>query len=178
MIHPAKVTFYAASALALTACASVPDTQNDPVATAVLLDNTGAPTSEARLFAYDETVELAVTVQGLAPGEHGFHLHTTGRCALPDFTSAGGHLNPSDEGHGLLDDDGSHMGDLPNLVVGANGTATTRVTIGGPRDYVLESIFDDDGTAVVIHAKPDDGRTDPSGAAGPRERCGVLEPTT
>ena len=95
--------------------------------------------------------------------------------ALPDFKSAGGHLNPANKGHGLLDNDGSHLGDLPNLVVAANGTASVQVPLDGTRTYVIDQIFDADGTAVVIHADADDGRTDPSGNAGSRERCGVLE---
>lgn len=171
------VTFAIASAIGLSACASVPESGAETLATASLIDSNGAPTGEARLIGMGDRVELAVSVAGLSPGEHGFHLHTTGRCTLPDFKSAGGHLNPSNEGHGLLDDDGNHLGDLPNLVVRANGTASVQVPIGGTRSYVLEQIFDADGTAIVIHAEPDDGRTDPSGAAGPRERCGVLERT-
>lgn len=167
-------TLAIASAVALTACETVPSADGETIATASLIDRSGTPTGEARLIEVGDRVELAVTVQGLAPGEHGFHLHTTGKCTLPDFTSAGGHLNPSNEGHGLLDNDGNHLGDLPNLTVRANGTASTQVPIGGSRAYVLENIFDADGTAVVIHADPDDGRTDPSGNAGQRERCGVL----
>ncbi|NCP19368.1 MAG: superoxide dismutase family protein [Erythrobacter sp.] len=182
MITPAKTAMRLATALApammLAACASVPMTDSETIATASLLDTDGTPTGEATLMGVGDTVELSVTVAGLTPGEHGFHLHTTGRCTLPDFTSAGGHLNPSDEGHGLLDDDGSHLGDLPNLVAGPNGTARAQVTIGTSRDYVLDNIFDADGTAIVIHADADDGRTDPSGNAGSRVRCGVLTPVT
>ena len=146
-------------------------------ATADLRDTNGSPMGEARLMRIGDTLELAVTARGLTPGEHGFHLHTTGRCELPDFTSAGGHLNPTNEGHGLLDDDGSHLGDLPNLEVRANGTASVQVPIRGPRSTVMDQIFDSDGTAIVIHANADDGRTDPSGDAGPRVACGVLTRT-
>ena len=172
-IH-AKLAAGLAGALALSACATTPPSATETLASATLLDTSGAPRGEARLLGVGDRVELAVTVEGLSPGEHGFHLHTTGKCTLPDFTSAGGHLNPSGEGHGLLDNDGNHLGDLPNLTVAANGTARTQVPVGGSRSYVLDQIFDADGTAVVIHADADDGRTDPSGNAGPRERCGVL----
>jgi len=178
MIHIPKAQLSTAGALAavltLSACASVPPATADTIATATLVDATGNPAGEARLLAVGDQVELAVTAEGLSPGEHGFHLHTTGRCTLPDFKSAGGHLNPSGEGHGLLDNDGHHLGDLPNLTARANGTASTQVTIDGTRDYVLDEIFDADGTAVVIHANADDGRTDPSGDAGARVACGVL----
>ncbi len=170
---PKAVACLIAPALALAACATVP-ADGETLATASLMNGNGAPSGEARLVSVGDRVELAVTAQGLTPGEHGFHLHTTGRCTLPDFTSAGGHLNPSNEGHGLLDDDGNHLGDLPNLVARANGTASVQVPLGGTRSYVLEQIFDSDGTAVVIHADPDDGRTDPSGNAGSRVSCGVL----
>lgn len=181
MTHLSKLTRIAPSALgitcaaALAACATTPAPSEELLATATLLDADGNPTGEARLLGVGERAELAVTVEGLTPGQHGFHLHTTGRCALPDFKSAGGHLNPSNEGHGLLDNDGSHLGDLPNLVVSASGTASTQVPIDGTRSYVIDNIFDSDGTAVVIHAGADDGRTDPSGDAGARVRCGVLE---
>lgn len=163
-----------ASAMSLAACASVPASEGETLATASLIDTTGMPTGEARLISVGNRVELAVSVAGLTPGEHGFHLHTTGRCALPDFTSAGGHLNPSGEGHGLLDNDGNHLGDLPNLTVQANGTASAQIAIDGTPSYVVDQVFDADGTAIVIHADADDGRTDPSGNAGSRMRCGVL----
>tara|TARA_B100000678_G_scaffold276797_1_gene269962 strand:- start:745 stop:1293 length:549 start_codon:yes stop_codon:yes gene_type:complete len=173
-----RITISLATILGLAGCTSLPMGETEILGTATLMDTAGTPRGEARLLGVGDRVEISVSVEGLSPGEHGFHLHTTGRCTLPDFTSAGGHLNPSNEGHGLLDNDGSHLGDLPNLTARANGTASMQVTIDGSRDYVMNNIFDADGTAVVIHADADDGRTDPSGAAGSRERCGVLEPTT
>lgn len=172
-VAPAALGLTCAAALA--ACATTPVPGEELLATATLLDTDGNPTGEARLLGVGDRAELAITVEGLTPGEHGFHLHTTGRCALPDFKSAGGHLNPANKGHGLLDNDGSHLGDLPNLVVAANGTASVQVPLDGTRTYVIDQIFDTDGTAVVIHADADDGRTDPSGNAGSRVRCGVLE---
>lgn len=123
-------------------------------------------------------VEVTVTVTGLKPGTHGFHLHAVGTCAAP-FTSAGGHFDPGPQG--MPDPDANHpfhMGDLPNLVADATGratlkTITTRVTLGaGPL-----SLFDTDGTAVIIHANPDQGVTAESKAGlsgGPRAACGVV----
>ena len=171
-----RAAAFIAPACLLAACATPSPMDGGTVATANLVDPDGSPMGEARLMRIGDSLELAVTARGLAPGEHGFHLHTTGRCELPDFTSAGGHLNPTDEGHGLLDDDGSHLGDLPNLEARANGTASVQVAIRGMRTTVMDQIFDSDGTAIVIHADPDDGRTDPSGNAGPRVACGVLMP--
>ncbi len=124
-------------------------------------------------------VEVTITVTGLKPGAHGLHLHAVGRCEAPGFTSAGGHFDPGP--HGMADPDANHpfhMGDLPNLVADTTGSATlkvitTRVTLGaGPL-----SVFDTDGTAIIIHANPDQGVTAESKAGlsgGPRAACGVL----
>ncbi|MDQ3069314.1 MAG: superoxide dismutase family protein [Acidobacteriota bacterium] len=123
-------------------------------------------------------VEITVTVRGLTPGAHGFHLHAVGKCD-PDFTAAGGHLDPGPAGN--TDPDANHpfhMGDLPNLVADASGTArlkatTTRVTLSdGPL-----SVFDADGTAFIVHGKPDQGKTgEPKSglSGGPRVACGVI----
>jgi Cu-Zn family superoxide dismutase len=124
-------------------------------------------------------VELTVTVTGLKPGAHGLHLHAVGTCDAPGFTSAGGHFDPGP--NGMTDPDANHpyhMGDLPNLVADASGKAslkavTTRVTLGaGPL-----SVFDADGTAVIVHANPDQGVTGESKSGlsgGPRVACGVV----
>lgn len=124
-------------------------------------------------------VEITATVTGLKPGAHGFHLHAVGTCEAPGFTSAGGHFDPGPNGNG--DPDANHpfhMGDLPNLVADAGGKATlkaitTRVTLGpGPL-----SVFDTDGTAVIVHANGDTGVTAESKAGlsgGPRAACGVV----
>jgi Cu-Zn family superoxide dismutase len=122
-------------------------------------------------------VELTVTATGLTPGAHGMHLHGVGACE-PPFTGAGGHFDPGP--HSNPDPDANHpfhMGDLPNLVAGPDGRAsirvvTTRVTLGpGP-----VSLFDDDGSAIIIHANPDQGMTgEPKSglSGGPRAACGV-----
>lgn len=175
MHRPAVIALGLAAALSSTACETLAEPESDVVATATLVDGSGMPSGEARVIRVGNALELAVTAQGLTPGEHGFHLHTTGRCTLADFTSAGGHLNPSGARHGLLGNDGSHLGDLPNLVASANGSASVQVPLLGSSAYLLEQLFDANGTAVVVHAGPDDGVSDPAGNAGPRVRCGVLE---
>lgn len=123
-------------------------------------------------------VELALNVTGLTPGKHGVHLHAVGKCE-PDFTAAGGHFDPGPASN--TDPDANHpfhMGDVPNILVGADGQgfmkiATTRVTLSaGPL-----SVFDEDGTAIVIHGNEDKGTTGApkSGVSGgPRVACGVL----
>jgi superoxide dismutase, Cu-Zn family len=123
-------------------------------------------------------VDVTVTVSGLKPGMHGVHLHAVGKCE-PDFAAAGGHFDPGPAGN--PDPDANHpyhMGDIPNLEVGKSGqgtlkAVTTRVTLSdGPL-----SIFDGDGTAIIIHANPDQGITgEPKSgvSGGPRAACGVF----
>ncbi len=137
-----------------------------------------AGASDAKATTGTHAVEVTVTVTGLPPGAHGFHLHAVGRCE-PPFTSAGGHFDPGP--HGMMDPDANHpfhMGDLPNLVADASGratltTTTNRVTLSpGPL-----SLFDQDGSAVIIHGNPDRGETGPekSGVSGgPRIACGII----
>lgn len=110
---------------------------------------------------------VRIAAQGLAPGEHGIHLHTVGRCDGPDFSSAGGHWNPADRQHGHLNPLGAHAGDLPNLIISANGHGAANFLVRG-------EIADADGTSLVIHARPDDYRTDPSGNSGDRIACAVI----
>jgi Cu-Zn family superoxide dismutase len=123
-------------------------------------------------------VEIQLTASGLTPGLHGVHLHAVGKCE-PDFTAAGGHFDPGPAGN--TDPDANHpfhMGDIPNLEAGKDGrgtlkATTTRITLSpGPL-----SVFDQDGTAVIIHGNPDQGITgEPKSgvSGGPRVACGVL----
>jgi Cu-Zn family superoxide dismutase len=133
------------------------------------------PNGEARgfasFFSEGEHAELKVQAKGLAPGVHGIHLHSVGRCEGPDFKSAGAHWNPGGRQHGLANPEGAHLGDLPNLTVAADGTATATFHVAG-------DIADADGTALVIHADPDDNKTDPSGNSGARVACAVLTSAT
>lgn len=110
---------------------------------------------------------LTIEANGLTPGAHGLHLHAVGRCDGPGFASAGAHWNPTNRQHGSENPDGPHLGDLPNLVVGADGRGS--VTLNVPEGFV-----DADGSALVIHAAPDDNRTDPSGNSGDRIACAAF----
>jgi Cu-Zn family superoxide dismutase len=124
-------------------------------------------------------VRIALTVKGLKPGLHGVHLHAIGKCEPPGFTAAGGHFDPGPAGN--PDPDANHpfhMGDVPNIDVGQNGSGTlqamtTRITLTeGPL-----SVFDADGTAIIVHANPDKmitGETKSGVSGGPRVACGVL----
>ena len=143
-------------------------------ATATLKDGQGATVGTATFAAAGEGVTIEVDVKGLAPGEHGIHLHDTGKCDGPKFESAGAHLNPANAQHGLENPSGPHAGDMPNLKVEADGSAKATLTA---KTAKLDdtSIFKSGGTALVIHSKPDDHKTDPSGNSGDRVVCGVIE---
>ena len=108
---------------------------------------------------------------GLPPGRYGAHVHAVGRCEGPGFESAGPHWNPTARQHGRLNPAGRHLGDLPNLEIGANRVGRIEFTIPGA---TLAGLLDRDGASVVIHAAPDDERTDPSGNSGARIACAVL----
>tara|TARA_A100001391_G_scaffold192981_1_gene167723 strand:+ start:552 stop:1079 length:528 start_codon:yes stop_codon:yes gene_type:complete len=163
------------AALTLGACATVESLPNDRVGETTLRFANGLPAGTVQLLRAGQTLTVAVAAVGMAEGDHGFHLHTTGRCTAPDFKSAGGHLNPRGATHGKLSPGGKHLGDMPNLAIGANGTGSAEIVLQGNADAILDDIFDSDGTAVVVHAGADDYRTDPTGRAGARVACGVLK---
>jgi|SRR6516164_3263024 len=130
----------------------------------------------AKILPAKKGVKIEVNVSQLPPGKHGIHIHAVGKCEGPAFTTAGGHLNPDAKKHGKENPEGPHAGDLLNLEVKADGTAKatlldTMVTLGdGPN-----SVFHEGGTAIVIHEKEDDYKTDPAGNSGARIACGVIQ---
>ncbi|HEY6815353.1 MAG TPA: superoxide dismutase family protein [Croceibacterium sp.] len=164
-------------AAALAGCQTVDEQPTARLGQATLKLASGLPAGNAQLLASGNEVNISIAALGISPGVHGVHLHTTGSCEAPEFTSAGGHLNPGGRQHGSANPAGSHLGDIPNLTAGSNGAGTVSVTLPGSRDEVLAQLFDADGTAVVIHAGADDYRTDPSGNSGGRIACGVLTRT-
>ena len=136
----------------------------------------GEIVGSASLVEAEGGVKITLEVSKLPPGLHAFHVHGFGKCEPPDFASAGPHFNPHGRKHGQKNPEGAHAGDLPTLEVGPDGTGqfeilATEVTLGeGPH-----SLFQPDGTAIMIHASPDDDVTDPAGNAGARVACGVIQ---
>ncbi len=112
---------------------------------------------------------LKLNVSNLPPGVHALHIHEVGKCEPPDFKSAGAHFNPEGKKHGLKNPEGSHLGDLPNIVVGENGSVQVEILI---KDKSF--LNNPGGTALVIHEKADDEITDPAGNSGARIACGVI----
>lgn len=173
-------------ALALAACATdteatepegaVVSTIGPPVLNADLRDAQGRSRGRATVEQAGDSLRVRIEAMGMSPGSYGTHLHAVGRCDPPAFTSAGPHWNPTGQMHGKDNPKGMHKGDLPNLMVGADGRGSFEYTIpdAGLSGMLPNRIIDADGAAVVIHAKPDDYRTDPSGNSGDRIACGVL----
>lgn len=138
----------------------------------------GAKIGTAKITARKKGVKVVVTVSDLTPGEHGIHIHTVGKCEAPGFTSAGGHFNPTSAHHGIQNaqEPHPHVGDLANLVVDQSGKAhATFMLEGATLGDGANSLFHEGGTSLVIHAKADDLKSDPSGNSGDRIACGVIE---
>lgn len=180
-MKPAAIIF-APFILGLAACAATDSNAVNsgsggsmPGATAALLAADGSARGDAQVTEKADGLHVAVRASGLTPGVHAVHIHMTGTCTPPDFTSAGGHWNPTGRQHGKDNPAGMHMGDMPNLTVGANGVGQMEFVIPGATLRTGGSaLLDTDGAAVVIHAQADDNRTDPAGNAGGRIACGIL----
>jgi superoxide dismutase, Cu-Zn family len=140
-------------------------------AVAPISDAAGKAIGNATITETGHGLKLTVKLKGAPAGERALHLHTAGKCEGPAFTTAGPHWNPAGKQHGKDNPAGPHAGDAPNITVMPNGKGMlTWESHGGN----LAGILDADGSAVIVHAKPDDYRTDPTGNAGDRIACGVF----
>jgi len=145
-------------------------------AEAVMYNSSGAPIGTAQLWQdANGVVNVEIASISLPAGTHGIHFHDAAKCEGPAFTTAGGHYNPMGMEHGLQNPRGPHAGDNPNVTIPAGGVGnvsftTDRVSLTpGPR-----TLFDADGSALVVHAAADDQVTNPSGNSGARIACGVV----
>ncbi|MGQ7792388.1 superoxide dismutase family protein [Faunimonas sp. B44] len=150
--------------------------QDGATAKAVMKGADGADHGEVTLTQTPSGVLLRATLTGLPPGPHGFHFHAVGACE-PPFESAGGHYNPDEKKHGFMAEEGPHAGDMPNVTADAEGNATVEIltTLVSLEKDAGNTVFDEDGTSLMVHAGPDDYATDPSGGSGDRIACGVVE---
>ena len=170
-MHSSKLLGAIAMA-AVVVCLTAP--AQAQTARAALKDQAGKDVGTVDLIQTQAGVLLKLSVKGLPAGEHAFHVHAVGKCEAP-FTSAGPHFNPENQKHGMMAGHG-HAGDMPNLHIPQSGELAVEVLNTG---VTLDkgkptSVFDTDGSAVVVHAGADDYKSDPAGNAGDRIACGVI----
>jgi superoxide dismutase, Cu-Zn family len=163
--------------LAIAGCSTVQKAETIAVSEVLLAKLARADGSDAgvaTLSRRSDGLWLSVAATGLAPGTYGIHLHAVGKCEEPDFASAGAHWNPGTKQHGFDNPLGAHAGDLRNLIANAEGIGAFDAKLAAVPFSGEGGVLDADGLALVIHEKPDDYSTDPSGNSGKRIICGVF----
>jgi Cu-Zn family superoxide dismutase len=141
-----------------------------------MINTKGKNIGEAMLSEDSKGVKIVLTAEGLKPGFTAIHIHEIGKCEVPDFKTASGHFNPGHKEHGFNNPNGFHAGDLPNIEVSQTGKVSAEIHA---MEFTLKqgeknSLLDEDGSAIVIHEKRDDYKTDPTGNSGNRMACGVI----
>jgi Cu-Zn family superoxide dismutase len=145
------------------------------IAETALFDGRGIRVAKAAASQQGDGIKIRLEASGLPAGVYGAHLHAVGRCDVPDFSSAGPHWNPGGRMHGRNNPQGMHLGDLPNLMIGPDGRGTLEISVAGASlSGRAPALLDQDGAAIVIHERPDDYSTDPSGNSGARIACGIF----
>lgn len=166
------------SLLALVACSTIKKAETvavSDVALAKLSRADGSDVGVATVSQQSNGLWLEVAATRLSPGTYGIHLHAVGKCDGPDFTTSGPHWNPAAKQHGFDNPMGAHTGDLRNLVVNAEGIGYLSAKLPAVPYSGVGGALDEDGLSIIIHEKPDDYSTDPSGNSGKRVICGVFE---
>jgi superoxide dismutase, Cu-Zn family len=167
-----KLSFLALALFAMLFAVTSPSAAKTKVE---LKDAQGRSVGNIIIWDQGPGVGLELHLHDLTPGDHGIHFHSIPKCEAPDFKSAGGHFNPENKKHGFDSPDGHHAGDMTNFTVDASGKAEVRLE---DKEVTLKdgphSLLGKDGAAIVVHAKADDYKTDPSGNSGDRVACGVI----
>lgn len=156
----------------LVACASGADDTKKEVD---MLNAAGDKLGTAILTEEAEGVKVELKLEGLPPGWHAIHVHEFAECEPPDFVSAGNHFNPDNKQHGLMNPDGPHAGDLPNIEADQDGKVELELQL--PEATLMDaknSLLQRGGTSLIIHEGPDDGYSQPAGNAGERIACGTI----
>jgi superoxide dismutase, Cu-Zn family len=156
------------------ATAVTPGTSTDPGVSTTIRDANGRDLGSLTLTDAAGGISVSGRLTGLPPGDHGMHLHMVGRCDAPDFASAGGHWNPTNRQHGSQNPNGPHLGDMPNVSVGQDSTATVQGVTAGGTLRATDMLLDTDGAALIIHRSRDDLQTDPSGRSEDPIACGTI----
>lgn len=145
-------------------------------ANASMVDKDGNELGNVKFTETTEGLKISMDLKNVPAGEHGVHIHTVGKCERPDFESAGAHFNPENKQHGVKNPEGPHAGDLPNITPDGEGNVQVEYVANNLtlKSGMANSLFDEDGSAIVLHEKADDYVTDPSGNSGVRIACGVI----